>query len=90
MKLTGTSIQALNCCSSATQPSALCPLLAQHPNTDAIIPAHGFTSALFGRRTRSLGRGGRRGATLTFGVAFGGGMVGEGFDMSSEEGGRCC
>lgn len=33
----------------------------QHvPKTDVIIPRHGLTSVLFGRRTRSLGRGGNR------------------------------
>jgi hypothetical protein len=29
------------------------------PKTDDIIPKHGFASGLFGRRTRSLGSGGR-------------------------------
>ena len=71
-QLTGTSIHARSCCSSALHPSAACPFDAQHPSTDDIIPVHGLASVLFGLRTRSLGSGGRRGATLTFGVAFGG------------------
>ena len=35
------------------------------PSTEVMIPTHGFSPGLLGRRTRSLGRGGRRG-----GVSF--------------------
>ena len=31
------------------------------PKTEVMIPTQGFSPGLFGRRTRSLGRGGRRG-----------------------------
>lgn len=41
-----------------------------------MIPIHGFASIWFGRRTRSLGNGGNRGATAGFGVFDGlGGMM---------------
>lgn len=36
-----------------------------------MMPTHGFASALFGRRTRSFGSGGRRGATAIFVVVEG-------------------
>ena len=43
------------------------------PSTELMMPTQGFASGLFGRRTRSLGRGGRRGVTLTFfGAPFSG------------------
>jgi len=45
------------------------------PKTLLIIPTHGFSPALFGRRTRSFGSGGNRGATAIFVVVvlgFGG------------------
>lgn len=45
---------------------------AYAPNTEDMIPTQGLASGLFGRRTRSFGSGGRRGAMLTFGVALGG------------------
>lgn len=31
------------------------------PSTEVMIPTQGLSPGLFGRRTRSLGRGGRRG-----------------------------
>lgn len=34
------------------------------PNTEDITPKHGFASNLFGRRTRSFGRGGRGRAAM--------------------------
>ena len=36
------------------------------------MPTQGFASGLLGLRTRSFGRGGSRGATLSFGVPLGG------------------
>ena len=43
------------------------------PSIDDMMAMHGFSSGRLGRRTRSLGRGGRRvGVSL---VALGGGMV---------------
>jgi hypothetical protein len=40
--------------------------------TEVIIVKHGFESALFGRRTLSLGRGGRRTAATFVEAPFGG------------------
>jgi hypothetical protein len=54
-------------------------------NTVDIMPAQGFDRGLFGLLTRSLGRGGRRGATLTLGVALGGGMAAAEERQSNEE-----
>lgn len=50
--------------SSSAHPVTEYPDDAQHPSTDDIIPTHGFVSALLARRTRSLGKGGRRGAVV--------------------------
>ena len=44
------------------------------PSTEDMMPTQGFASALLGRRTRSLGRGGRRGAVVTLAVPLGGGI----------------
>lgn len=52
--------------------AAACPELAQQPSIDDMMPVHVFASDLLGRRTRSFGRGGRRGARLTLGLPFGG------------------
>lgn len=40
-----------------------------------MMPTHGFAPGLFGRRTRSFGSGGNRGAVATLGVVLGGGMA---------------
>lgn len=69
-QLTGTSIQALNACSTSPHLVILNPELAQHPSTDAITPRHGFTSALFGFRRRICRSGGNR-AVGVFGVVSG-------------------
>lgn len=50
--------------SSSAHPVTEYPDDAQHPSTEDIIPTHGFVSALLARRTRSLGKGGRRGAVV--------------------------
>lgn len=50
--------------SSSAHPVTEYPEDAQHPSTEDIIPTHGFVSALLARRTRSLGKGGRRGAVV--------------------------
>lgn len=44
------------------------------PKTEVMIPTQGFSPGLFGRRTRSLGRGGRRGGA-SFVLPPLGGMV---------------
>ncbi len=44
------------------------------PSTEDMIPTHGFASVLLGRRTRSLVKGGRRGAVVTLAVPLGGGI----------------
>jgi hypothetical protein len=83
-RLTGASIQALNCVSNAAHPAAVYPDDAQHAvipsvssqiqrgeggggkgrtsilSTELMSTRHGFASVWFGRRTRNLGRGGRR------------------------------
>ncbi|KAL8763250.1 MAG: hypothetical protein Q9184_000890 [Pyrenodesmia sp. 2 TL-2023] len=69
---TGWSIQALRLCSNATHPAAEYPDEAQQLSMLVMMPTHGFASAWLGRRTRSLGRGGRRGAD---GLMERGGMV---------------
>ena len=48
---------------------------ANLPRTLLMIPTHGFASALFGRRTRSFGSGGSRGATAILVVFVFGGIV---------------
>jgi hypothetical protein len=74
--LTGVSIHVLNCVSSAWQPATLYPAEAQHAvrilalfqgseegsllRTEVIIARQGLASPWFGRRIRSLWRGGRR------------------------------
>lgn len=50
--------------SSSAHPVTEYPDDAQHPSTEDIIPTHAFVSALLARRTRSLGKGGRRGAVV--------------------------
>lgn len=44
------------------------------PKTEAIMPMHGFPSALLGLRTRKRGSGGSCGAIGTFGAPLGGGI----------------
>lgn len=63
-KPTGTSMHSLKDFSSSAHPVTEYPDDAQHPSTEDIIPTHGFVSALLARRTRSLGKGGRRGAVV--------------------------
>ena len=45
------------------------------PNMDDMMPMHGLTSAWFGRRTRSFGRGGRRGTALVDACPALGGII---------------
>lgn len=75
-QLTFMSIQALNCCSNAKQPSALCPLEAQQPSTEDMIPMQGFASRSTGLRTLRCGRLGNRGARLILGPEGFGGIAG--------------
>ena len=42
------------------------------PSTDVMMPTQGFSEVAFGRRTRSLGSGGRRGALSLVDAPFGG------------------
>lgn len=42
------------------------------PSTEVIKPTQGFSSGAFGRRTRSLGKGGRRGGGSFVLTPFGG------------------
>lgn len=44
------------------------------PSTEVMMPTQGFSPGRFGRRTRSLGRGGRRGGA-SFVLPLLGGMV---------------
>ena len=48
---------------------------ADIPSTEVMIPTQGFSPGLFGRRTRSLGRGGRRGGASFVLPPFGGMIV---------------
>lgn len=49
-------------CTANQQPCACpCEKKADVPSTEVMIPTQGFSPGRFGRRTRSLGRGGRRG-----------------------------
>lgn len=65
---TGKAVSALKTSTAADK---------QHiPKTDVMIPIHGFISILFGRRTRRLGRGGKRVGVSFVDLA---GMVAEGW-----------
>lgn len=68
------SIQARNDCSRAAQAWLACPEDAQHPNTDDMMPKHGFSDIWFGRLILSLSRGGSRGALMRLLAPLPGGL----------------